>query len=135
MLSSIDLYLGNFFFNSICHYFTISALKLVKQYKRLRTVSKAESEACESKKTPLQTGLGKDLWTAFTFSGISEQIYKLPECLVIWSEFIMGNNRNNTKANVIRTNTQRVWKLLRLLWRHRRYFRLSYNKMDSNLLT
>lgn len=41
------IYLGKCkYFYSIFHYFTLSALKLVKLYKRLRAVSKAESEGC-----------------------------------------------------------------------------------------
>lgn len=70
------------FFLSICHYFTISALKLIKLYKRLRTVLKQKVKLVGKKKT-LQIGTIENLWAAFAFGGELAHIQAVPECLVI----------------------------------------------------
>lgn len=98
------------FFLNICHYFTISALKLIKLYKRLRTVLKQKVNLVGKKKT-LQIGTIKNLWAAFAFGGELAHIQAVPECLVIWSVFNMGKNRNDSKANVFKIKTWHIWKL------------------------
>lgn len=111
MISSISFtwMKWNFFLN-ICHYFTISALKLIKLYKRLRTVLKQKVNLVGKKKT-LQIGTIKNLWAAFAFGGELAHIQAVPECLVIWSVFNMGKNRNDSKANVFKIKTWHIWKL------------------------
>lgn len=119
---------------SLFHNFCLETGKTVQ---KAQNSPKAESEGCGSKKIPLQIGPVKNLWTAFTFNGVFQHVYRQSQS--VWSsDLCLSWDRTEDivremLSTLIHSTSENF--LLRLLWGHRSYFRLSHNKMDGNLLT
>lgn len=92
---------------SLFHNFCLETDKTVQ---KAQTVLKQKVKLV-GKKNTLQIGTIENLWAAFAFGGELAHIQAVPECLVIWSVFNVGKNRNDSKANVFKIKTWHVWKL------------------------